>query len=173
MTATTPKAKFVWTDANYAIVLKAYNESKQDNTKKNLEKIAALVGAVSGNSVRSKLSTEKDYVVVTATNADGKKRAPKVTKVSLVYKVEELLRLEKEALDSLEKGNVSALENLIAGIAARGSDAAVTEAYFDLQDRLEAEAEAAELAKEAEENAENEELAQADADAEESDTETA
>lgn len=114
-TKTTPAAKvaFSWDEKNYATMLEAYKASGCDNSNKALLVLAELVGAKSAQAARSKLSTSGDYVKVEGVKVDSTK-APKVTKIQLTRNIESVLQLEKDALESLSKGNVSEIE-LITG----------------------------------------------------------
>ena len=139
MSDTTKKAAFSWDEKNSKIVAEMYTASGNDNSKKNLDTIAESVGAKSAASVRAKLSSDKVYVLSTTTA--GKARTPKASKQVIVNNLESILGLKKDALDTLEKANVTALEALTKAVVYMGSDQAITDSYDIMEERHAAEEE--------------------------------
>ena len=145
---TAPKnVAFAWNEKNTAQAIELYNEAiKKDgqvvaNSTASLKKIADELKAKSAQSVRSKLSTEGVYTKVEASAGTTTAKA-KPTKIGLVRNIEKVLGKEQDSLETLSKANVNDLEDLTAAIVALGTDEAVTQAYIELQERQEAEAEA-------------------------------
>ena len=131
VTDSNKKVAFSWDEKNAAKIIELYNSSKKDNSKKNLDGIAAAVGAKSAASVRMKLTSlgayEKVEAVATPTATQ------KVTKIEKVWSLELILGLKKDALDGLEKGATMAqLETLREAVKKLVSPDGVKKAYADL-----------------------------------------
>ena len=141
MTKSTKTAPFSWTDKNVAALKAAYTG---DNSK--LAKIAAELGAKSAASVRSKLVSLGEYSK--SESAAAPTKGGKILKSAVVDSITDRLRITPDALISLTAATMAALTALAEAIQPENlgyiaeTDTLVIEA-------VEAEAEAAEAAKEA------------------------
>jgi len=138
-TTNTAAKKFAWNADNlntaasmYAELLGgAYNaESKsidlpsqpsQDthaaaNSERALNEIAVAVGAKSGRAVRGKLAKEGVYVTLEATPAPS--TSTRISKGQYVRSMAKGLGVDMEALQTLDKANLEALEVLTSKVSA-------------------------------------------------------
>lgn len=121
--AAAPK-KFTWDEKNQAVIAEGYQaQLKLDHTKANsnafLTTLAVQVGAKSGQAVRSKLSSLKEYRPLDKTSAQIAK--PRVTKPLLADEIRDKLQaagvdISDESANSLANSNAAALKAVIAGL---------------------------------------------------------
>lgn len=118
--ATEKKVNF--TPAQEELIATMYAESNNDNSAESLSAIASKVNedladhqsAKNANSIRSKLCSMKVYVTKEKAKVGG---ASSTRKIHIVWEVEQLLGMEKNSLQSLEKGNKNHLEALLEKVA--------------------------------------------------------
>lgn len=125
MTTKTPAA-FSWDEKNVAAAAELYLALGKDvrNTKPELAKIAAAVGAKSAQSVMSKLVSEGVYEKSDAPTSTG---GTATQKCQIVNSVETILSLKKGSLGTLGKANKQELQMLVdALIKTSDSKAAET-----------------------------------------------
>lgn len=113
MTSTTKApAAFAWDEKNVAAAAELYLALGKDvrNTKPELAKIAAAVGAKSAQSVMSKLVSEGVYEKSDAPTSTG---GTATQKCQIVNSVETILSLKKGSLGTLGKANKQELQMLV------------------------------------------------------------
>ncbi len=122
--ATATPAKFAWEEKNEAIIAEAYQaQLKLDHAKANstpfLATLALKVGAKSGQAVRSKLSSLKEYSPLDKAAVSITK--PRITKPVLADEIRDKLvaagiAISEEAGNSLANSNADALKAVIKGL---------------------------------------------------------
>lgn len=134
MTNTAKKAvSFEWNATSEKALKELYTG---DNSQ--LKAIAEKLGAKSAQSVRAKLASLKLYVK-SETATQSKKASTKLTKVEKVQNLESLLNLDRDALDSLEKANASALDLLAEKLVEIAKADQQSELESEQQSELESE----------------------------------
>jgi hypothetical protein len=118
-------AVFSWNEKNQAVIVSAYQAEKlvnhdSANSTKFLATVALLVGAKSGQAVRSKLASMKEYDAKEKTSATITK--PRITKPKLADDIRDLLTasgvdVSEEAANSLANANAEALKAVISGLS--------------------------------------------------------
>lgn len=117
-------AKFEWNEQNEPLIVAEYKaELEKDhanaNSTKFLASIAMKVGAKSGQAVRSKLSSLKEYSPLDKAAVSIAK--PRITKPVLADNIRDLLSaagvdVDEEAANSLANSNAIALKAVIKGL---------------------------------------------------------
>ena len=117
--------KFAWDEKNEPIIIKAYqDELAKDhanaNSNKFLTTVAMLVGAKSGQAVRSKLSNLKEYSALDKTSSANIAK-PRITKPIMADEIRDKLQaagvsISDEEANSLANSNAGALKAVIAGL---------------------------------------------------------
>ena len=138
-TTNTAVKKFVWNAENFASAANLYAQSlggtynaeaksidlpsqpSQDthaaaNSEKALNEIALAVGAKSGRAVRGKLAKEGVYVTLEAAPAPS--TSTRISKGQYVRSMAKGLGVDMEAIQTLDKANLEALEVLTSKVSA-------------------------------------------------------
>lgn len=123
---TAPK-KFKWNAELAAKAAEMYlakleaDGNEAANADTFLNEVAAEIGAVSGKSIRGKLNRDGVYVTLEPKPAATTRSKP--TKIQFVRAIAAGLGIEVDAIDSLDKANISGLESLVDAINSKFSDA--------------------------------------------------
>lgn len=114
MTTKAPAA-FSWDEKTVAKATELYNALGKDvrNTKPELAKIAAAVGAKSAQSVMSKLVSEGVYEKSDAPTSTG---GTATQKCQIVNSIETILSLKKGSLGTLGKANKQELQMMVEAL---------------------------------------------------------
>ena len=126
--AATPKkeapSKFEWNEQNEPLIVKAYKDElaknhANANSTKFLASIAVKVGAKSGQAVRSKLSSLKEYSPLDKSAVSIAK--PRITKPVLADEIRDKLSaagvaISDEEANSLANSNAGALKAVLKGL---------------------------------------------------------
>lgn len=111
--------KVNYTDAQTEQLIELYIASGKDSSKESLEKIGKEINR-SLHSVRSKLQVEKVYVPLNKTAT--KTNPNKMDKNQIVGKVEALLGVDSDALESFVKANKQHLNTLLDALQSHESE---------------------------------------------------
>jgi hypothetical protein len=123
---TAPK-KFKWNAELAAKAAELYlakleaDGNEAANADTFLNEVASEIGAVSGKSIRGKLNRDGIYVTLEPKPAATTRSRP--TKIQFVRAIAAGLGIEVDAIDSLDKANISGLESLVDAINVKFSDA--------------------------------------------------
>lgn len=111
--------KVNYTDEQKNQVVELYIKSKKDSSNDNLAKIGVEVGGRTAPSIRQVLIGEGVYVSVGKTSKAKTTQMPKVT---LVRALESQLELKSGTLDTVEKANKQALNDLLDAVQTLNED---------------------------------------------------
>ncbi len=126
-----------WDDKNTAVIIEAYEaaDPTSRNTIKSLTAIGLLIGNDKAASVRSKLTNAGVYVKDDKSKKTTTGKAS-TSKIETCRAIAVIAGLQKDGLDTLQKGNKAELEALAAALVSMSdSQAADKDAAQQLADK--------------------------------------